>query len=103
MKRYYEADEDAVPPLRLETCITASGENVFLAEPLVWLIGHVSLPVYLLCPLRSYRDRDRKIKFLTNEMFCLLVSLQWLQVLCFDVSGILLIFFFLECQKRALS
>ena len=38
-------------------------------------------------------ETDRKIKFLTDEMFCLLVSLQWLQVLCFDVSGILFIFF----------
>jgi hypothetical protein len=35
LKKYYESSEDAVPPLKLQPCITASGENVYLAEPLV--------------------------------------------------------------------
>nr|XP_054766661.1 Fanconi anemia group I protein-like [Lytechinus pictus] len=37
-KTYYEADEDIQPPLKLQPCITAQGNNVFLAEPLAHLL-----------------------------------------------------------------
>ena len=33
--RYYESGDDVTPPVKLEPCLTASGEQVFLAEPLV--------------------------------------------------------------------
>ncbi|XP_070212059.1 Fanconi anemia group I protein-like [Littorina saxatilis] len=46
MKRYYESDEDTVPPLKLEPCITASGENVFLAEPLAHLLSCIQQCVH---------------------------------------------------------
>ena len=35
LKGYYESNEDVNPPLKLEPCILAQGEQVFLAEPLV--------------------------------------------------------------------
>ncbi|XP_076434906.1 Fanconi anemia group I protein-like [Babylonia areolata] len=46
MKKYYESDEDTVPPLKLELCITASGENVYLAEPLAHLLSCIQQCVH---------------------------------------------------------
>ncbi|XP_070540770.1 Fanconi anemia group I protein-like [Ptychodera flava] len=37
-KKYYESTTDVNPPILLEPCITAQGEQVFLAEPLAHLI-----------------------------------------------------------------
>ncbi|XP_053575332.1 Fanconi anemia group I protein [Bombina bombina] len=34
LKRYYEPEPDLLPPLKLEGCITAHGEQIFLQEPL---------------------------------------------------------------------
>uniref|UniRef100_A0A8C5MGA8 FA complementation group I n=1 Tax=Leptobrachium leishanense TaxID=445787 RepID=A0A8C5MGA8_9ANUR len=34
VKRYYEPEPDLLPPLKLESCITANGEQIFLQEPL---------------------------------------------------------------------
>ena len=36
--KYYEHDDEILPPLNLDPCLTASGDQVFLAEPLVWKI-----------------------------------------------------------------
>lgn len=36
--KYYEHDEEILPALKLDPCLTASGDQVFLAEPLVWQI-----------------------------------------------------------------
>ncbi|XP_025095765.1 Fanconi anemia group I protein-like isoform X2 [Pomacea canaliculata] len=41
VKRYYEQQAEIMPPLKLELCLTASGENVYLAEPLAHLISCV--------------------------------------------------------------
>uniref|UniRef100_A0A668APJ8 FA complementation group I n=1 Tax=Myripristis murdjan TaxID=586833 RepID=A0A668APJ8_9TELE len=35
LKRYYEPEQDLLPPVKLEPCITAQGDQVFLQEPLV--------------------------------------------------------------------
>uniref|UniRef100_A0A3Q3A1Z5 FA complementation group I n=1 Tax=Kryptolebias marmoratus TaxID=37003 RepID=A0A3Q3A1Z5_KRYMA len=35
LKRYYEPEQDLLPPVKLEPCITAHGDQVFLQEPLV--------------------------------------------------------------------
>ena len=37
LKGYYEKNEEMNPPLKLEPCILAQGEQVFLSEPLVSL------------------------------------------------------------------
>lgn len=35
LKRYFEPEQDLLPPLKLESCIGAHGDQVFLQEPLV--------------------------------------------------------------------
>ncbi|OCT89735.1 FA complementation group I L homeolog isoform X1 [Xenopus laevis] len=38
LKRYYEPEPDLLPPLKLEGCITAQGDHIFLQEPLAHLL-----------------------------------------------------------------
>lgn len=33
--KYYEHDEEILPPLKLDPCLSASGDHIFLSEPLV--------------------------------------------------------------------
>ncbi len=35
LTKYYEMDDNITPPVKLEPCIIAQGEQVFPAEPLV--------------------------------------------------------------------
>ncbi|KAJ4938276.1 hypothetical protein JOQ06_002901 [Pogonophryne albipinna] len=39
LKRYYEPEQDLLPPVKLEPCITALGDQVFLQEPLAHLLS----------------------------------------------------------------
>ncbi|XP_068169581.1 Fanconi anemia group I protein isoform X1 [Antennarius striatus] len=39
MKRYYEPEQDLLPPVKLEPCITAKGDQVYLEEPLAHLVS----------------------------------------------------------------
>ncbi|XP_011605603.1 Fanconi anemia group I protein isoform X1 [Takifugu rubripes] len=39
LKRYYEPEEDLLPPVKLEPCITAIGDQVYLQEPLGHLLS----------------------------------------------------------------
>ncbi|XP_066523635.1 Fanconi anemia group I protein [Hoplias malabaricus] len=39
LKRYYEPEQDLLPPVKLESCITAQGDQVFLQEPLAHLLS----------------------------------------------------------------
>ncbi|KAM4677003.1 Fanconi anemia group I protein [Discoglossus pictus] len=39
LRRYYEPEPDLLPPLKLEGCITAQGEQIFLQEPLAHLLA----------------------------------------------------------------
>ncbi|KAJ8317546.1 hypothetical protein KUTeg_005450 [Tegillarca granosa] len=43
IKRYYESSEDVNPPIKLELCITAQGDQVYLSEPLAHLICCIQL------------------------------------------------------------
>lgn len=43
LKGYYESNEDVNPPLKLEPCILAQGEQVFLGEPLAHLLSCIQL------------------------------------------------------------
>uniref|UniRef100_A0A668AV17 FA complementation group I n=1 Tax=Myripristis murdjan TaxID=586833 RepID=A0A668AV17_9TELE len=52
LKRYYEPEQDLLPPVKLEPCITAQGDQVFLQEPLAHL---VSCTVHCLLWLQSSR------------------------------------------------
>lgn len=50
LRRYYEPEQDLLPPVKLEPCITAQGDQVFLQEPL----GHLlSCTVHSLLWLQS--------------------------------------------------
>uniref|UniRef100_A0A8C7K613 FA complementation group I n=1 Tax=Oncorhynchus kisutch TaxID=8019 RepID=A0A8C7K613_ONCKI len=44
MRRYYEPEQDLLPPVKLELCIGAQGDQVFLQEPLV-----LTLTYYVTC------------------------------------------------------
>uniref|UniRef100_A0A8B9RB86 FA complementation group I n=1 Tax=Astyanax mexicanus TaxID=7994 RepID=A0A8B9RB86_ASTMX len=39
LKRYYEPEQDLLPPMKLESCISAQGDQVFLQEPLAHLFS----------------------------------------------------------------
>ncbi|KAL7858332.1 hypothetical protein AOLI_G00184340 [Acnodon oligacanthus] len=39
LRRYYEPEQDLLPPVKLESCITAQGDQVFLQEPLAHLFS----------------------------------------------------------------
>ncbi|XP_036398034.1 Fanconi anemia group I protein [Megalops cyprinoides] len=39
LKRYYNMEQDLLPPVKLEQCISAQGETVFLQEPLAHLVS----------------------------------------------------------------
>ncbi|XP_048418607.2 Fanconi anemia group I protein isoform X2 [Stegostoma tigrinum] len=39
LKRYYEVEEDLLPPLKLEGCITTQGGQIYLQEPLAHLLS----------------------------------------------------------------
>lgn len=36
LRKYYEPEQDLLPPVKLEPCITAHGDQVYLQEPLVF-------------------------------------------------------------------
>ncbi|XP_054887143.1 Fanconi anemia group I protein [Poeciliopsis prolifica] len=50
LRRYYEPEQDLLPPVKLEPCITAHGDQVYLQEPLAHL---VSCTVHCLTWLRN--------------------------------------------------
>uniref|UniRef100_A0A6Q2XI32 FA complementation group I n=1 Tax=Esox lucius TaxID=8010 RepID=A0A6Q2XI32_ESOLU len=39
LRRYYEPEQDLLPPVKLESCISAQGDQVFLQEPLSHLLS----------------------------------------------------------------
>ena len=51
-QKYYESDDDLTPPVKLEPCLTASGGQIVLSEPLV--------STDLLQVRRFYLTHDRK-------------------------------------------
>ncbi|XP_038562542.1 Fanconi anemia group I protein isoform X1 [Micropterus salmoides] len=52
LRRYYEPEQDLLPPVKLEPCITALGDKVYLQEPLAHL---VSCTVHCLLWLQNMR------------------------------------------------
>ncbi|XP_030586920.1 Fanconi anemia group I protein [Archocentrus centrarchus] len=53
LKRYYEPEQDLLPPVKLESCITAHGDQVYLQEPLAHLL---SCTVHCLTWLQNTRQ-----------------------------------------------
>ncbi|XP_060770995.1 Fanconi anemia group I protein isoform X2 [Neoarius graeffei] len=56
LKRYYEPEQDLLPPVKLESCINAQGDQVFLQEPLAHLL---SCTIHCLLWYQSVRDPSR--------------------------------------------
>ncbi|XP_074533359.1 Fanconi anemia group I protein isoform X1 [Halichoeres trimaculatus] len=52
LRRYYEPEQDLLPPVKLEPCITAQGNQVYLQEPLAHLL---SCTVHCLLWLQNMR------------------------------------------------
>ncbi|XP_071359048.1 Fanconi anemia group I protein [Trachinotus anak] len=52
LRRYYEPEQDLLPPVKLEPCITAHGDQVYLQEPLAHL---ASCTVHCLLWLQNVR------------------------------------------------
>ncbi|KAM8890961.1 Fanconi anemia group I protein isoform 2-T2 [Spinachia spinachia] len=53
LRRYYEPEPDLLPPVKLEPCITALGDQVYLQEPLAHLL---SCTVHCLLWLQNLRQ-----------------------------------------------
>ncbi|XP_053541973.1 Fanconi anemia group I protein isoform X2 [Ictalurus punctatus] len=53
LRRYYEPEQDLLPPVKLESCINAQGDQVFLQEPLAHLL---SCTIHCLLWYQSVRD-----------------------------------------------
>uniref|UniRef100_A0A3Q3E817 FA complementation group I n=1 Tax=Labrus bergylta TaxID=56723 RepID=A0A3Q3E817_9LABR len=56
LRRYYEPEQDLLPPVKLEPCITALGDQVYLQEPLAHLL---SCTVHCLLSLQNMRQSAR--------------------------------------------
>ncbi|XP_058264608.1 Fanconi anemia group I protein isoform X2 [Hemibagrus wyckioides] len=56
LRRYYEPEQDLLPPVKLEPCISAQGDQVFLQEPLAHLL---SCTIHCLLWYQSVRDPSR--------------------------------------------
>ncbi|XP_068458820.1 Fanconi anemia group I protein isoform X2 [Clinocottus analis] len=52
VRRYYEPEQDLLPPVKLEPCITALGDQIYIQEPLAHL---VSCTVHCLLWLQNMR------------------------------------------------
>lgn len=77
MRRYYEPEQDLLPPVKLEPCITAHGDQVYLQEPLVAdCICHVS-PPRLACVDES--SKALSVAFQAHLVSCTVHCLTWLQ------------------------
>ncbi|KAF7702205.1 Fanconi anemia group I protein isoform X2 [Silurus meridionalis] len=53
LKRYYEPEQDLLPPVKLESCISAQGDQIFLQEPLAHLL---SCTIHCLLWYQSVQD-----------------------------------------------
>ncbi|KAK3558477.1 hypothetical protein QTP86_018127 [Hemibagrus guttatus] len=56
LRRYYEPEQDLLPPVKLEPCISAQADQVFLQEPLAHLL---SCTIHCLLWYQSVRDPSR--------------------------------------------
>uniref|UniRef100_A0A3P8SIS2 FA complementation group I n=1 Tax=Amphiprion percula TaxID=161767 RepID=A0A3P8SIS2_AMPPE len=57
LRRYYEPEQDLLPPVKLEPCITAHGDQIYLQEPLAHL---VSCTVHCLMWLQNMRQSAQR-------------------------------------------
>lgn len=58
LKKYYEPAEDVNPPVKLELCITAQGDQIYLSEPLAHLICCIQLCLVKVSDIRRQQNMD---------------------------------------------
>lgn len=81
LKRYYEPEPDLLPPVKLEPCITAHGDQVFLQEPLVILV-YTAACMWLFAPAVLTMSVINSGVFLSPQahlVSCTVHCLLWLQ------------------------
>ncbi|XP_078588448.1 Fanconi anemia group I protein-like [Branchiostoma floridae x Branchiostoma japonicum] len=84
-RRYYEAEDDVTPPLQLDPCITAQGDQTFLVEPL----GHL-LCSMVQCLLKCQQlaseseepEDDEALTAIQSELGAILESLTRRMIKC---------------------
>ncbi|CAH3026008.1 unnamed protein product [Porites evermanni] len=76
-QRYVESDEDVNPPIKLEPCLSAAGDQVYLTEPLAHLLCYL-LHSMAKC-IESYNqeedERNDSMEHILNELEDLFQSL----------------------------
>lgn len=58
LKKYYEPSEDVNPPVKLDLCICAQGDQVYLQEPLAHLLGCIQLSLLKVSDIRRQQTDD---------------------------------------------
>ncbi|XP_062569094.1 Fanconi anemia group I protein-like [Saccostrea cucullata] len=58
LKKYYEPTEDVNPPVKLDLCITAQGDQIYLAEPLAHMICCIQLCLIKVSDIRRQMSGD---------------------------------------------
>ncbi|CAG2245059.1 FANCI [Mytilus edulis] len=66
-KKYYEPSEDVNPPYKLDLCISAQGDQVFLAEPLAHLICCIQLCLTKIMDIRRQTNGDDEEEDVTRS------------------------------------
>ncbi|CAC5388853.1 FANCI [Mytilus coruscus] len=66
-KKYYEPSEDVNPPYKLDLCISAQGDQVFLAEPLAHLICCIQLCLIKIMDIRRQTNGDEEEEDVTRS------------------------------------
>ncbi|XP_060709257.1 Fanconi anemia group I protein isoform X1 [Hemiscyllium ocellatum] len=61
LKRFYEVEEDLLPPLKLEGCITTQGSQIYLQEPLAHLLSCIQNCLAWYKQSLSHRRHDNDI------------------------------------------
>ncbi|KAK3697034.1 hypothetical protein QZH41_012504 [Actinostola sp. cb2023] len=74
-QKYYESEDDVTPPIKLDPCLSASGDQVFLAEPLAHLLSALQHCTLWCGDHSSEEDEEDNVEHLFNEVEDLLQSL----------------------------
>ncbi|XP_071959979.1 Fanconi anemia group I protein-like [Antedon mediterranea] len=59
-QRYYAEDEEVLPPVKLEPCITAQGDNVYVTEPLTHLLMAICHSLLFCKKIRGQTDDEEE-------------------------------------------
>uniref|UniRef100_A0A673BWW0 FA complementation group I n=1 Tax=Sphaeramia orbicularis TaxID=375764 RepID=A0A673BWW0_9TELE len=80
LKRYYEPEQDLLPPIKLEPCITAHRDQIYLQEPLVLCLCTIHCLLWLQntqrsCNLDNSDDEEEENEGYQSELQTILDSI----------------------------